>query len=55
MYDRRKMLGIPGSARVAVVAGFDPIRGRWVREVEAASCPSFVGAPHLVDILLRLE
>ncbi len=52
MYSRRRMLGILGSAGAAVVAGFDPIERRWVRQVEAASCPSFAGAPPLDGALL---
>src|SRR6185369_14200604 len=52
MESRRRVLGFLGAAGAAAVAGFDPIAGRWVRQVDAASCPSFVGAPQINGTLL---
>lgn len=49
---RRGMLGVLGSSGLALVAGFDPVARLWVRQVEAASCPSFVDAPPLDGALL---
>ena len=48
---RREMLGLLGSGLV-VVTGFDPTSRRWLSQVEAAACPTFVDAPPLDGVLL---
>jgi cytokinin dehydrogenase len=49
---RRRVLGLLGSASVAIVAGFDPVGRRWISEVEAAKGATFVNAPQLDGVLL---
>jgi len=49
---RRRALGLLGTGSFALVAGFDPIRRRWVADVEASQCPGFADAPPLDGVLL---
>ncbi|HEX8345254.1 MAG TPA: FAD-binding protein [Actinoplanes sp.] len=47
MISRRRFLGAAAAAGAAVVVGFDPNEQRWITAAEAATAPSFAGAPPL--------